>query len=348
MAGGFAFFVALLAGPALQTVLAQAPSERQSSGAPAQTEDIPRTITPRDYPAWNISNDTETLITEALKAGDYEYVEDALVKLIEQNPKSPQLLTFLARVFFLDSKPLNCAIALKKAEKLEPLKEPEQFTLALCYVILKRLDWAAAEFEKLARSHPANALYPYWQGRIAYDNYAYAEAIERLHKALELDPDLVRAYDNLGLCYEGMSDNERAIENYERAVTLNRSKTPRSPWPPLNYGMLLLKQGSPDQAEPLLREAVSLGPRLPQAHCQLGILLAKQEKHADAVDALKKAAELDTSYPQPHFTLAHVYRRLGEKEKAAAELATFQKLKQAQEDQQESAGALPPGEKEQQ
>ncbi|NWG14505.1 MAG: tetratricopeptide repeat protein [Acidobacteria bacterium] len=335
----------ILAGSGLQPALAQQPAEKQSSGPPPQSEGVPRTLTPQDYPAWNISNDAQTLITEALKGGDYQYVENTLAKLIEQNPNSPQLLTFLARVFFLDNKPLNCAIALKKAEKLGPLKESEQFTLALCYVILKRLDWAADEFERLAHSYPGNALYPYWQGRIAYDNYAYAEAVARFNKALRLDPEMVRAYDNLGLCYEGMSDNQRAVENYERAVTLNRSKSPSSPWPPLNYGMLLLKQGSLEQAEPLLQEAARLGPGLAQARCQLGVLLAKQERHADAIAELQKAAELDPSYPQPHLTLAHVYRRLGEKGKAEAELAAFQKLKQAQEDQDKQTGATPPGEK---
>ena len=50
--------------------------------------------------------------------------QNTLVKLAEQDPNSPRLLTFLARIFFIDKKPLNCAIALKKAEKLEPLGNP--------------------------------------------------------------------------------------------------------------------------------------------------------------------------------------------------------------------------------
>lgn len=302
-----------------------------------QTEEIPQVRLPDDFSSWKIPADAMEAITNGLKAADYDLVERTLVNLIEQDPKSPRMLTFLARVLFVDRKYLNCAIALKKAERLEPLKESDQFTLALCYVILKKSDWASEEFEKLARSNPGNALYPYWQGRIAYDSYAFQAAIEKFNKALELTPELPRAYDNLGLCYEAMSDNESAVKCYERAVSLNRKRLPSSPWPPLNYGMLLLRQDSLDQAEALLREAVDLGPGMALTHHQLGIVLAKQKRYSDAVLELRKAAELDPTYPEAHLTLASVYRQMRQTELADGELSTFQRLKQSQKDREDAA-----------
>ncbi|HYK89416.1 MAG TPA: tetratricopeptide repeat protein [Acidobacteriota bacterium] len=317
----------------LLTSLSSPPSRAQTtdeksrpSGPPIQKEDIPQAPA---LPSWSISEDARTLIANALKTGNYELAENTLTKLVEQYPKSPHILTFLARIFLMDNKPLNCSIAMKKAERVESLKEPDQFTLALCFVGMRKTDWASEEFVKLAQSNPKNALYPYWQGRIAYDNYAFESAVEKFNKALELDPGFTRAYDNLGLCYEGMSNNELALKYYERAVDLNRKQSPASPWPPLNYGTLLLRQGALDQAEPVLRESVALGPRLPQTHHQLGILLGKQKRFTDAADELKKAIELDPTYPEAHFTLAHVYRQLGEPARAEAELSIFQKLKQA-------------------
>jgi len=335
-----ASYLALLACLCSRPAFVQTTAEKlTASGPPMQTEDIPQTAIPKDYLSWNIPSDARIMITNGLKAGNYDLVENTLVNLVEQDPKSPQLLTFLARIFFIDKKHLNCAIALKKAERLELLKESDRFTLALCYVILKRADWASEEFEKLARSNPGNALYPYWQGRVAYDGYAYPAAIEKFNKALELDPEFSRAYDNLGLCYEAMSNIESAVKCYERAVSLNRKRLPASPWPPLNYGMLLLRQGSLDQAETFLREAVDLGPGMPLTHHQLGAVLAKQKRFSDAVDELKKAVGLDSTYPEAHFTLALAYRQLGDSEQANLELDAFQKLKQAQEDRERGAGA---------
>ncbi len=345
--GFCALCVALLAGVSASPASAQTTDEKpRPATPPVQFEDV-RPPSLNDPSAWSISGDARTAIAEALKAGDYGLVENQLVKLIEQNPKSSQLLTFLARIFFMDNKPLNCAVALKKAERLEPLGESDQYTLALSYVNLRKSDWASKEFERLAQSYPQNALYPYWQGRLAYDSYSYAAAVEKFNKALELDPEFARAYDNLGLCYEMMSNNDLALKNYERAVNLNRKKTPASPWPPLNYGMLLLKQGSIEQAEPPLREAVTLGPKLSQTHHQLGIVLAKQKKFPEAIEELTRANEVDPTYPESHLTLAHVYRQMGEPEKAAAELDAFQELKQAQKDREKTAGSAPANEKQQ-
>lgn len=333
-----AFYTALLAWAGFLPARAQTTAETPRVIQPAvQTEDVPPARSPDDFPSWNIPADARDAITSGLKAGDYDRVEVALMKLVAQEPMSPHLLTFLARVFFIDRKYLNCVIALKRAERLEPLKESDQFTLALCFVILKRADWASQELEKLARSNPGNALYPYWQGRVAYDSYAYQAAIEKFNKALELDPELPRACDSLGLCYEAMSDNESAVKCYERAVSLNRKRLPSSPWPPLNYGMLLLRQDSLDRAEALLREAVNPGPRMALTHHQLGIVLAKQKRYSDAVLERRTAAEFDPTYPEAHLTLAGVYRQMRQEELADGELSTFQKLKQSQKDREDAA-----------
>ncbi len=330
----------LLACAGLPPAAAQMTAETPSVTRPLiQAEDIAPVRVPDGFPSWDLPPEARDAIRKGLKDANFDVVENTLVKLAGQDPRSPGLLTFLARVFFVDRKYLNCAIAMKKAEKLEPLKESDQFTLALCYVILKRADWASEEFERLARSNPGNALYPYWQGRIAYDRYAYQAAIGKFNKALELDPGSPRAYDNLGLCYEAMSDNVSAAKCYERAVTLNRMRLPASPWPPLNYGMLLLRQDSLDQAETLLREAVSLGPGMPLTHHQLGAVLAKQKKFPDAIEALKRAVDLDPTYADAHLTLASAYRQLGEGRKTQLELETFRKLKQVQNERDSGFGS---------
>jgi len=50
-----------------------------------------------------------------------------------------------------------------------------------------------------------------------------------------------------------------------------------------------------------------------------------------AVAALNQAATLEPSYPEPHLLLGRIYHRLGQPEKAKAEIARFQQLKNAAE-----------------
>ena len=108
-------------------------------------------------------------LREALGARDYTRAETLLVDEINRNPKSPQLLTLLGGIFFLDGKYLNTAVAMKRAEALAPLDDQSRFTLAMAYITLNHRDWARPELEKLARNDPRNALYPYWLSRLDYD-----------------------------------------------------------------------------------------------------------------------------------------------------------------------------------
>jgi tetratricopeptide (TPR) repeat protein len=323
--GGIFFF--LVCAPLLH---AQMESQQQRPSQPLEIQDIPQTPSLKESRDDSISTEMRIAIEELLKRKEYEKVETQLVKLIEQNPNSAPVLTFLARVFFLDGKPINCAVALKKAEKLGALKESDQYMLALSWIAMQKNDWATQEFEKMARAYPKNALYVYWLGRIEYDNYRYDAAIEKLKRALELDPESSKASDNLGLCYEGKSDFAAAFQYYEKAVQLNRKKAISSPWPPVNYAALLIKNNRMEEAEPLLKEALKYSSKMPLAHYQMGLALEKQNKSAEALDSLKKAAEYDPTMPDPHFAMIRIYRQIGEKDKAASEMQVFEKLKQAQ------------------
>ena len=91
-------------------------------------------------------------IEAALKSHDYASAEATLVQVADQHPKVPQIYGYLGRIFFVDGKYLNAAIALKKAEALQPLEEKDRFTLAMAYISLERPAWARPELEKLAEA----------------------------------------------------------------------------------------------------------------------------------------------------------------------------------------------------
>jgi tetratricopeptide (TPR) repeat protein len=266
-------------------------------------------------------------IEAALKSHNYAGAETALVQAADQHPKVPSIYAYLGRIFFVDGKYLNAAIALKKAEALQPLDEKDRFTLAMAYVSLERPAWARPELEKLAEANPRNPLYPYWEGRLDYDGQNLPAAIAKFEKAITLDSEFMKAYDNLGLCLEGMGKYEEAIQQYRNAIRLNRDHNIHSPWPPMNLGALLTKLDRLEEAEPLFRESLQFDANFAQSHYQLGVLLQKQNKIPAAVDELKKAAALDPVYSEPHYALARIYRRSGDPEQAQRELQIFQDLK---------------------
>jgi len=262
----------------------------------------------------------------ALNSHDYSHAEETLLQAEVQHP-NPQLLSLLGRVFFLDHKYLNAAIALKKAEALKPLDEKDRFTLVMAYVAMGRTDWARPELEKLAEISPRNPLYLYWQGRLDYDRQDLSAAAAKFEKVIALDSEFMKAYDNLGLCLEGLAKYDEAIQQYQHAIQLNREHSINSAWPALNLGALLIKLGRLEEAQPLLKESLQFDPNFPQAHYQLGVLLEKRKEMPLAVEELKQSAVLDPANPQPHYALMRIYRLTGNMEQAKRELEIFQTLK---------------------
>lgn len=162
---------------------------------------------------------------------------------------------------------------------------------------------------------------------MSYDQQDLPAAIDKFQKVIALDADFMKAYDNLGLCFEGLGKDDDALQQYRHAVRLNREHNLNSEWPSLDLGALLVKLGRLDEAQPILKESLQFNPSFAKAHYQLGVLLEKHDEMTEAVEELNRAAVLDKADPQPHYVLARVYRRAGNEEQSRREIQIFQDLK---------------------
>lgn len=300
----------------------------------SQQDNAASSNAPRDLSDLQLGAAQRLELETALNHRDYQRAETILVTEAGRAPKSvrtSKLLVTVAGIFFLDGKYTNAVIAWKKAEAIAPLDERSRFTLAMAYVRLNRRDWARPELEMLAAAQPQNPLYLYWLGRLDYDARNYASAIDRLQKVIQLDPKMMRAYDNLGLCYDYLGKFDEAVKVYDRAVELNRLQPKPSPWPHLDLAVSFISLSRFSEAEKNLREAIGYDPRLPQAHYQLGRVLEMQGQYDAAVQSLVQATALDPAYPEPHYLLGRIYHRLGNEPRSKAEIDLFQQLKKAGE-----------------
>ena len=273
-------------------------------------------------------------IDKAMRARDWPRAETLLVAEIERTQKPVDLLKMLAGVFMNQHKPLNAAIAIKKAETFGPLDASTRLQLALAYISMKRNDWARPELDRLATAEPLNPVYAYWLARLDYDSGRYVVAIDRLRAVVQKEPTFFRAYDNLGLCYEALNQTGEAERQYREAIRRIRDAGEAWPWPFVNLGILLKNQGQMDEAEALFNEAIQADPAFAAALYHLGTVLEQRDRTDEAVAALLRAAAANPSYAEPHFALSRIYRRQGRIADADAELATFQQLHQPARDRQ--------------
>ena len=228
-------------------------------------------------------------LESALNRRDYKRAETILLEETQRDPKSARtakLYTLMGHVLFLDGQYLNSAIAWKKAEAIASLDDQSRFSLAMAYLRLNRPDWGRDELHRLSQGNPQNALYLYWLAKLDYDARAYTPAISSLRRVIELDPNMMRAYNNLGLCYDSLGQFDEAIQSFTRAIELNRRQEHPSAWPPLNLAVSLISLNRLDEADSTTARSLELQSRVSSSSLRVGA-------------GVRKGAEIRRSHRSP-------------------------------------------------
>lgn len=144
---------------------------------------------------------------------------------------------------------------------------------------------AAAKFEEAVAGKPS--LMAAWEGlaktSIATKNYP--RAIEAANKALAIDPEEQPMYAVLFEAYTATGDKAKAAEA--------KAKMPADAAVLFNDAAKLINAGKDSEAEPLLKQAISVNDKFAQAYYELGMLYVRLQKNADAKTNLQKYLELE-------------------------------------------------------
>jgi tetratricopeptide (TPR) repeat protein len=260
---------------------------------------------------------------------DFPRLEQMLAGLTPATPaERSEVLALRGALEFLDGKMGAAANDFRKASELAPLKDADSFTFAMALVNVHGEGDARPLLTALAKKYPGQAIYIYWLGRLDYSQRRYVEAVEKLTRASELDPQSARVWDSLGLTFDMQGHMDQALEAFQKAVSLNRVLSHPSPWPPHDLGFLLLRMDQPKEAEASLREALRYDPHLAQAHYHLGRALEKEAREAEAIEEYRSAISADTASTDACYSLAMLYRKLHRDAEATAMFAEYKKRKQ--------------------
>jgi len=184
---------------------------------------------------------------------------------------------------------------------------------------------AAAIFRRLLEQNAANASLHLLLGQASAQQKDYAGAINEISKALELDPRLTEAHYYAGLVYLEQKELESAAREFraELAIRPNDARTM------YHLGYTLLLQEQLPESVALLRQVVKAMPDYELAYFELGRALLQQEDPNGAIENLEKAKKLAPDHTAVYFQLSQAYRRAGRTQEAGRELASYQKLIEA-------------------
>jgi tetratricopeptide (TPR) repeat protein len=141
---------------------------------------------------------------------------------------------------------------------------PKGTTLrGLVAVAQSRLDLAEPRFQEAIRLDPNYAFAHYYLSRLLYTRNHFNESIRESNAAIAVAPNLVRAYENLGLCYEAKQQINEAKKWYLEAIQRQASGK-QTEWPSLDLATMLIRNDRVEEARPYLLDALKLNPNNPK------------------------------------------------------------------------------------
>jgi len=128
-------------------------------------------------------------------------------------------------------------------------------------------------------------------------------AIERFRAALTAAADYPDALNNLGFALLQTGRVPEARELYEKALKLQ----PDFPEALNNLGLIHGREGDLDRAEPYFRKALAVRPDYGEAANNLALVLVTRGNTADAIGLLSEFLEKNPDFENTYITLAKIY-----------------------------------------
>ena len=151
-------------------------------------------------------------------------------------------------------------------------------------------------------------------GRAAATNGNLEVAIALFKRATEVDPKNKSAWNNLGLVYFQLRQDEPAIAAFQKQLEVN-------PYDEFAYdylGRVYWNERKYDDAVKAFNKQLEGSPLDKFAHANLGVMYAEWHKYDEAVPELEKAASLTPDSAELQVSLGDAYLNLGQDDKALA------------------------------
>jgi tetratricopeptide (TPR) repeat protein len=194
-------------------------------------------------------------------------------------------------------------------------------------------------FSKGNRFFPGSPRMLLGLGAASFARGAYEEAVQRICRASDLNPNDPAPYQFLGKIEEAENQaNRDLVEKLHRYVTLQPDSADANYYYALGLWKLrnaAHSKGSSTEVEFLLRTALQINPRHAAAALQLGIVHAEQGAYEDAISDYRRALDADPGMEEAHYRLAQAYRQIGNAEKAKEELRLYGQLAKESEQNQD-------------
>lgn len=193
---------------------------------------------------------------------------------------------------------------------------------------LQKGDLKTAEeiFRAVLKSDPENSFAYFNLGGIFAATRRIDMALNVLHRAVELKPDLVAAHIRLAEIYESQGNVQEALREYKKAhlyladgspqekiiltriENLENTNRLREAW---DRGIMFFRKGSYRESEAAFREVLTVAPNNALAHYWLGMVLGVQSRFDDAIESFKESLRIKPNLTDSRTRLIELFELKG-------------------------------------
>lgn len=137
-------------------------------------------------------------------------------------------------------------------------------------------------------------------------------AIDFIEKAIQIDPNVISAYVNIGMAYTMLRRFDDADRSYERALALNPNLAELH----ANRCILLQEMKRPEDALVACDKAIALRPELVEAYLNRGSILQELNRPEEALISYDHALKLRPDFAQALNNKGNVLRELNRSDEA--------------------------------
>jgi tetratricopeptide (TPR) repeat protein len=166
-------------------------------------------------------------------------------------------------------------------------------------------------------------------GILEVEQGQYEDAIAKLNRVLETEPDSAVAYVQLGTAWTRLKNYDKALPILQKAVELKAD----SGLAQYELGLALFETGNWKAAAPQFEKAVARSPRWADAHFSLASVYARIDRVPEALDELDQTLALNPNHYRANLLRGRLLFLLG---KPADSLPNLQKAAKVQPDSREA------------
>jgi len=241
--------------------------------------------------------------------------------LVLKFKKSPEVYCLLAGAQFNQGKFDVATKSAQQALQIDPKFANAYTVLGMIHTAEKDFPHAEADYRLALKLNDSDSDAWFMYGRALFLHDDFGEAAKAFERALGINPQSVRSYENLARTQDTMGDVKGAEESFKKGVEISHSQKYFDPHIYVEYGEFLLKLDRLADSRSILEEGLKAAPRDAELHYGLSKVYFQTKHFEEAAREAESALQLGGPDYKIEFLLAQIYTALGNPQESSKHAA---------------------------